>query len=141
MIKRLVSEGVELEEKLMYYLSAFTEGTMDPELAGKKPDKFISNLKNGILGDFSKRYIITALSSDEVMGILIGLPEEDELLHIFSLHVAPNYRSKGVGSALLSKCINDMCKNGIKDIIIDVHVDNKPAYSLYMKFDFMKMNN
>lgn len=47
------------------------------------------------------------------------------------------YRNKGVGSTLLSRCINDMCISNVKDIILDVHLDNKPAYNLYKKFDFI----
>ncbi|GAA0122023.1 MAG: GNAT family N-acetyltransferase [Clostridium argentinense] len=139
-IKKLTLEGAELEKELVYCLSKFIEGTLDPDLAGKKPDKFIANLKNGVLGDFSKRYIITAYDNDEVIGILIGFPEEGERIHIYSLHVSPEYRNRGVGSALLSRCINDMYMKNVKDIIIDVHADNKPAYHLYKKVGFVEFS-
>lgn len=140
-VKKLTLEGVELEEILKYYLSKFTLGILDPNIAGKKPDKFIINLQNGILGDFSNRYIITAHDGNDAIGILIGLPEKDRRLHIYSLHVSPGYRGKGVGSTLLSRCINDMCIGNVTDIILDVHIDNKPAYNLYKKFDFIEINN
>ncbi|WP_138204352.1 GNAT family N-acetyltransferase [Haloimpatiens lingqiaonensis] len=91
------------------------------------------------MGDFSKRYIIIAHDQNEAIGILIGIVKDEWLLHIYSLHVSPNYRSKGVGSALLSKCINDMYFNNIKEIILDVHIDNKPAYNLYKKFGFKEV--
>ncbi|WP_291579721.1 GNAT family N-acetyltransferase [Clostridium sp. UBA6640] len=136
-IKKLTSEGGELEKELAYYLSKFIEGTLDPDLSGKKPDKFIANLKNGVFGDFSKRYIITAHDNDEVIGILIGLPQEEQIMHIYSVHVSHKYRNRGAASALLSTCINDMYMRNVKDIIIDVHVDNKPAYNLYKKFGFV----
>lgn len=139
-IKKLTLEGIELEEKLTYCLSIFTEGTLDPDIAGKKPDKFITNLKNGIFGDFSKRYIIAVYDNDEVIGILIGFPQEGERMHIYSVHVSPKYRNRGAASALLSTCINDMYMRNIKDIIIDVHVDNKPAYNLYKKFGFVEFS-
>ncbi|WP_346867779.1 MULTISPECIES: hypothetical protein [unclassified Clostridium] len=74
-ISELVLEGEELKSKLNTYLSMFIEGTLDPDLSGKKPDKFIENLRNNILGDFSKRYIITAQCKDEVIGILIAYLE------------------------------------------------------------------
>ncbi|MBZ9686542.1 GNAT family N-acetyltransferase [Clostridium estertheticum] len=136
-VKKLTLEGIELEEFLKYYLSEFTVGILDPDTAGKKPDRFVSNLQNGILGDFSNRYIITAYDNNDAIGILIGLPEAGQRLHIYSLHVSPEYRNKGVGSTLLSRCINDMCISNVKDIILDVHLDNKPAYTLYKKFDFI----
>ncbi len=137
-IKKLILEDKELEKELEYCLSKFIEGTLDPELVGKKPDKFISNLKNGVFGDFSERYIIAAYDNDEAIGILIGFPEEEQRVHIYSVHVSPEYRNRGVASALLSRCINDMWMKNIKDIIIDVHVDNKPAYNLYKKLGFVE---
>lgn len=66
----------------------------------------------------------------------MGLPQERELLHIYGLHVEPEYRNKGVASTLLSKCINDMFIRNVREILLDVHTDNKPAYNLYKKFDF-----
>jgi len=140
-IQELVLEEAELERKLNTYLSRFIEGTLDPDLSGKKPDKFIENLKNNVLGDFSKRYIITAHCKDEAIGILIALPGRENEMHIYSLHVAPDHRNKGVASTLLATCVNDMYKKNIKDIIIDVHIDNKPAYDLYKKSGFVEVDN
>ncbi len=37
--------------------------------------------------------------------------------------------------------MNDMHKKNIEDIIIDVHIDNKPAYDLYKKFGFIEVEN
>ncbi|MGH4125689.1 MAG: hypothetical protein ACREV6_22485 [Clostridium sp.] len=48
--EKLTLEGTELEENLKYYLSKFTEGILDPDTVGKKPDRFVSNLQNGIYG-------------------------------------------------------------------------------------------
>lgn len=99
-INELTIVGKDLEDKLKYCLSKFTQGILDPDVAGRSPDKFITNLQKGLLGDFS------------------------------------NFRKQGVGSMLLSKCINDMYLNNVKEIILDVHTDNKPAYNLYKKFGF-----
>ncbi len=140
-VKKLLLEGIELEEKLKCYLSKFIVGILDPDTAGLKPDKFISNLQKGILGDFSNRYIITAHDNNETIGILIGLPQKEQLLHIYSLHISPEYRYKGVGSTLLSQCINDMCASNSTDLIIDVHIDNTPAYNLYKKFNFIEITD
>lgn len=136
-IENLGLNGEELKEKLRCYLSKFTEGILDPDVANKSPDKFIFNLQKGVLGDFSKRYITVAQNCrKEVIGILIGLPQERKILHIFSLHVDSEYRKQGVASTLLSRCINDMFLSDVKTLVLDVHIDNKPAFCLYKKFDF-----
>lgn len=50
--------------------------------------------------------------------------------------VLPSYWRAGVGSSMLTKCINDMMDNNVNEIILDVHSKNKSAYELYKKFDF-----
>ncbi|MCM1992191.1 GNAT family N-acetyltransferase [Oceanirhabdus seepicola] len=140
-IEYLTVDGIELTERLKCYLSKFTEGILDPDIAGKKPDKFIENLQNSVFGEFSKRYIITAYDKEEVVGILIGIPINERRLHIYSLHASAEYRGKGVGSDLLTRCINDMYKNDFEEISLDVHSDNKPAYNLYRKFNFLEIKD
>lgn len=135
-MQELVLDGAELIELLKYYLSNVMEGILDPDIAGKKPDGFLNNLQSGKLGNFSKRYIITVHDNNKVVGLLIGLPEEKVKLHIYSMGVLTTYRSKGVGAALLTKCISDMLNNNINEIILDVHSDNVPALDLYKKFGF-----
>lgn len=129
-------EGQELEEKLRDYLTRFVAGTLDPDLQGVSPDKFISNLMNGRFGDFADRYIITAIADGGAAGILIGMPDGNNGLHIYSVHVLPEHRGKGVASAMLAKCSNDMREKHIDRLFIDVHTDNVPAMHLYKKFGF-----
>lgn len=135
-VQELALKEEGLIESLKYYLSNVMEGILDPDIAGKKPDGFLNNLKSGKLGDFSQRYIITARDNNKVVGLLIGLPEETGKLHIYSMGVLVTYRGRGVGTTLLAKCINDMLKNNINEIVLDVHSDNVPAYNLYKKFGF-----
>lgn len=138
-IEEMQLEESELGKRLELYLTDFTVGIQDPDIKGVKPDKFISNLISGRLGEFSKRYIITAHDKGAVIGILIGLPIDDLQFHVYSLHVAPLYRKKGVGSALLVRCVDDMVSKKINQINIDVHINNEPAYKLYRKFGFMEV--
>ncbi|HAW69755.1 MAG TPA: GNAT family N-acetyltransferase [Firmicutes bacterium] len=135
-VEELNLEGIELIEVLRELLSNVMEGILDPEIAGKKPDGYLNNLRNNRLGDFSKRYIIAALDNDRAIGLLIGLPEENQKLHIYTLGVLATYRKTGVGSILLAKCINDMFERDMDEIILDVHSDNVPAFNLFKKFGF-----
>lgn len=135
-IGRMDLEGQELAERLRDYLTRFVAGTLDPDLQGVSPDKFISNLMNGRFGAFADRYIITADANGSAAGILIGMPDGNNGLHIYSVHVLPEYRGKGVASAMLVKCSNDMYEKNIDKLFIDVHTDNLPAMNLYKKFGF-----
>lgn len=135
-IQRLTLEGAELSVILKIHLTNVMEGILDPDISGKKPDKFIDNFQCGRLGDFSNRYIIIAKDNSKVIGLLIALPEEEQKLHIYSMGVSIAYRTMGVASALLSKCVNDMVGNNMKEILLDVHSDNLPALNLYKKFGF-----
>ena len=135
-VQLLSLEGKDLFSALRNYLPNVMEGILDPDIVGKKPDMFLENLKSGKLGDFSKRYIIIALECNKVIGLLIGLPQDNEKLHIISMGVIPEYRNLGVASVLLTRCINDMFQMGIKEISLDVHSENIPAKNLYVKFGF-----
>lgn len=134
-VRELVLNETDLINYLKCCLTNVMEGILDPDIAGKKPDRFLENLQSGKLGDYSQRYIITALDNNKVIGLLIGLPE-GKVFHIYSMGVLPQYRGMGVGSTLLAKCINDMLKKGVYEIKLDVHSNNIPAYNLYKKFDF-----
>ncbi|MTI49918.1 MAG: GNAT family N-acetyltransferase [Firmicutes bacterium] len=54
--------------------------------------------------------MITVRDNNDVVGLLIGLPEEVGRLHIYSIGVLTTYRGRGIGATLLAKCINDMLK-------------------------------
>lgn len=139
-ISPLDDEGESLDAKLLDYLGRFIEGSEDPNLRNGSPSIFIRNLRSGRLGDFQRRYIITAKADDNVVGILLGMHEGNNRFHIYSLHVCPTYRRKGVASTLLKRCINDMTRGGIEHLAIDVHEDNLPAYHLYQKYGFTKVS-
>lgn len=136
-VKELTLEGTELIEILRQHLIDVMEGILDPDIAGKKPDGFLNVLQSGRLGDFSNRYIITAHDDEKVIGLLIGLPEGNKNLHIYSMGVLRSYRNMGVGYTLLAKCINDMIIKDVNEVVLDVHSDNIPAYNLYKKLGFL----
>lgn len=140
-IKNITLKGQELTEFLSCQLVNVMEGILDPDTAGKSPDRYIINLQSGRLGDFSKRYIISAYDREKLIGLLIGLPEEEGDLHIYTLGILPEYRKMGVGTALLTRCINDMKQIDKDNVILDVHSDNIPAYNLYKKLGFYEFSN
>jgi len=137
-IKKIELEGEALVDFLYKVLVDVMSESLDPDLAGKTPEIYLKRLQEGALGDFTKRYIIAAGDNEKTIGILIGLPDSTEKggFHIFSLGTSPCYRGKGICTALISRCIEELRNDGYTNIILDVHLDNTPAFQLYKKLGF-----
>jgi len=54
--------------------------------------------------------------------------------HVFSVAVLPEYRNRGIASALLALGFNAMFLKNVEEIYLEVRVSNKPAINLYKKF-------
>ncbi|MFH0835245.1 MAG: GNAT family N-acetyltransferase [Candidatus Micrarchaeota archaeon] len=57
---------------------------------------------------------------------------------ILGLAVLPEFRGKGIGAALVRKCLAAAKKRGCSRIVMFVAEDNAVAQSLYLKFGFKK---
>jgi len=89
---------------------------------------------NEISNELAKYY---ALHNSE--GILAGYAGCWHILeeaHITTIAVAPNYRGKRYGSALLHRIIDDCYLAKIKYITLEVRVSNAAAVDLYEKYGF-----
>lgn len=114
----------EYEGEIIGYSMSRVETTRDPVLLG---------LKSELEDDRSVlSKIIDAMRNQ--------LREERPVGHLISIAVLPEYRRKGVASALLAETINVM-KNiyGVDSIYLEVRVSNHPAIRLYEKFGFKKV--
>ena len=56
--------------------------------------------------------------------------------HITTIAIAPEYRKRYYGQALLKAIIEDCYKEKIKYITLEVRVSNTPASNLYSKYGF-----
>lgn len=137
-IEKVELEGDKLIEFLRPNLIMVMKEVLDPDTAGKKPDGYLRNLQSGRLGDFSKRYIISAIDDDKVIGLLIALPDKDDILHIYTIGVVKEYRQQGVATSMIKRCIDDFKHSSFKQVLLDVHDVNKPALELYKKIGFTK---
>lgn len=140
-IQSLPADMLE-EAFLRDILQLFMSDTMDPDIRGRKPDKFLLNLKTGKLGDYDKRYIRIAVENKMPVGLIIALPKGQDSIHILSLSVHPAYRQKGIGKSLILKCEEDFSLSSLTlRLIIDVHSDNTPALKLYTKLGYSSTEN
>jgi len=56
--------------------------------------------------------------------------------HVVSLAVSSEFRRMGIGTSLMQATHNEMRKRGIKEVYLEVRVDNYPAISLYKKLGY-----
>ena len=72
---------------------------------------------------------------DEIVSMLLVVSREDEE-YIAIVAVHPDYRGHGLARALLTAGIQEVRKQGAKNISIGVDTVNKPAVQLYKKYGF-----
>ena len=101
----------------------------DYEKKWEKKDfyKFISNQDN-----------IFILSHPKPVGYLKARVTRDEI-EIISILIDKKFRKIGIGKSLLNKLLNIALKKEIKNIFLEVSVENQIAINLYKKFNFIKV--
>ena len=57
-------------------------------------------------------------------------------LHILRIAVEPNWRSRGIATWLLKRCIGLACERGVTTAFLEVRASNQIAISLYHKQGF-----
>ncbi len=91
---------------------------------------FISELKNS---DVAKYYVITIQNG--IVGYA-GLWKVLDEAHITNIAVHPQYRNRGMGTALLEKIITVCQKENIANITLEVRKSNETAIKIYKKMGF-----
>jgi len=70
-----------------------------------------------------------------IVGYAAGITYNEEG-HVISIAVHPNFRRKGIATALLAQLIEFLKKKSVKKIILEVSIDNLPALNFYRKMGF-----
>jgi L-phenylalanine/L-methionine N-acetyltransferase len=82
---------------------------------------------------------LVAVHGDRVIGHLNVAREEGPMTrHVASLGmaVAPEWRGRGVGTALMAEAIRWAKEMGVEKLALSVYPHNEPALALYRKFGF-----
>lgn len=83
-------------------------------------------------------HLLIAIEQDEVAGyIYYEITKDKKQGEIALVHVRQDKRSKGFGTTLLKKAINDLISNNVEEIVISVRVDNYGAGELYKRIGFV----
>ncbi|MCX5750580.1 MAG: ribosomal protein S18-alanine N-acetyltransferase [Candidatus Saganbacteria bacterium] len=85
------------------------------------------------LADQSKYFV--AKENNKIIGY-IGFEEIAGEGHVINIAVAPEYRGKGIGNALVSYVLDTISKEEVKVFYLEVRASNLPAQKLYERFGF-----
>jgi diaminopimelate decarboxylase len=104
----------------------------------------------GTVGEYRRRFrrswtpqqaSVVAVAGDDVVGSL-GIHREEHPVtrHVatFGMHVAPGWRRRGLGAALVAEAIRWAREVGVDKLELSVYPENAPAISLYRRFGFVE---
>lgn len=81
--------------------------------------------------------IVVAVAADEIAGFL-SLERSRHGYGEVALAVAPGYRGRGIGTALLAVAIDTARAEGMHKLTLSVFAHNEPALALYRKLGFVE---
>ncbi len=76
------------------------------------------------------------LKSDKKVVGFVLVREESGTLGIGPIGIVPEFRGRGIGNALLSRCMSALKDHGFKDVFLEMSSTNIPAKALYLKHGF-----
>ncbi len=94
-------------------------------------NKIFDTSKKPIFEDAS----LILMEGGDVIGFVVVIPDGNEA-EIRSFGIKPKYRNKGLGKNLLTLSLSILMKNGFKVVLLDVTIENKPAFGVYSKLGF-----
>ncbi|MCR8432991.1 MAG: GNAT family N-acetyltransferase [Crenarchaeota archaeon] len=112
------------------------------------PENYSTSLFLAMLRNFGSIFFVAVdLQNDEVIGYCMNKLEFDAKSffernrkvtkgHVFSIGVLPDYRRRGIASALMVVSMRHMFKLNASEVFLEVRVSNIPAQNLYHKLGF-----
>ena len=87
----------------------------------------------------SKAARFEAWSGDTLVGLVVAYCNDHEkhIAYITSVSVLREWMGKGISSCLMIQCIEHVKVSGMRQITLDVAIDNTPAKRLYEKHGFV----
>jgi ribosomal-protein-alanine N-acetyltransferase len=88
-----------------------------------------------LLNDENSLFLVATRGKGEIVGYLVSRME-DRAAHLISLAVLPAERRLGTATQLLGELTTVLRKRSIREIRLEVRLDNKGAIELYTQFRF-----
>ncbi len=79
---------------------------------------------------------VCAPGSTELVGLLLCSRVREDVGHVTQICVAPEYRGKGLGKALMRQCARNLAQRGFQMLTLTVTASNRNAVGLYEELGF-----
>ena len=99
------------------------------------PERYNPSLFNYFYETFPQGFIV-AEKAHKIIGFIIGVKTNPKKAKILMLSVSELHRKKNIGSLLLNRFLEEISKENIKHISLEVRTDNEKAIRFYQKHDF-----
>jgi len=99
------------------------------------PERYNPSLFNYFYETFPQGFII-AKKAQKIIGFIVGVKINPKTAKILMLSVSELYRKQNIGSALLARFLREILIENIKNIELEVRIDNMKAIQFYKKYGF-----
>jgi ribosomal-protein-alanine acetyltransferase len=99
------------------------------------PERYNPAIFTHFLEIFPEGFLV-AESLHKIVGFIIGIKTGNRTARILMLSVIESLRRKGIGSALITKFMQEMLSRNINQIELEVRTSNTPAINFYKKHGF-----
>jgi len=113
------------------WLNKYYFVTNEDEVLLRNPERIIEN--GGM--------VYFALLNEEVVGTCAIIPEENNSFELIKMGVSPKAQNKGIGSLLMTACVNFVKQQNANQITLETAVPLKAAIHLYEKFGFIRTSD
>ena len=107
---------------------------------GEKGKQFFTNALND-----PESYCLIAEDNDKAIGYLVASSKEtsyrkSKCAELQNMGVSPDYRSKGIGSMLVQKCLGWAKTKGYQKMYVSAYFGNTEAIEFYKKNGFLEID-
>ena len=99
------------------------------------PENYNPSLFNYFYETFPEGLIIVE-KLHKIIGFIAGVKTSINTVRIVMLSISEKQRRQGIGSAILKQFLKEMALQNIKQIYLEVRIDNKQAIKFYQKNGF-----
>lgn len=91
---------------------------------------------------YTKHYnhCFTAKTDNKIVGAIFAKVEENGFGYIALFAVEKEFRGKGIGTKLITICLQSFLEINVCDVVLETESSNMPAILIYEKMGFVKMD-